>query len=116
MKKNIMKEWVSALRSGEYKQGVNALRVNDKFCCLGVLCNLHAQSHPKIAKKQLDPEYYLGEDKILPESVKDWAGMKSTDGCFYSDDGPTDTLVELNDDGATFDEIANIIEKHYKAL
>jgi hypothetical protein len=115
MKKKIMKEWVAALRSGEYKQGVEALRVNDKFCCLGVLCNLHAQTHPKIAKKQLDPESYLEEDGILPKSVMDWAGMKSAEGCFYSDDGPN-TLIELNDDGATFDVLSNVIEKHYKAL
>ena len=40
MKKNIMKRWVSALRSGEFKQGKGALEAKGKHCCLGVLCEL----------------------------------------------------------------------------
>lgn len=36
--------WVKALRSGEYKQGYGYLHYKrggkDKFCCLGVLCDL----------------------------------------------------------------------------
>lgn len=33
-------KWVTALRSGEYTQGRGGLRINDTFCCLGVLCDL----------------------------------------------------------------------------
>lgn len=36
----IMREWVRRLRSGGYRQGRNRLRLNDEFCCLGVLCDL----------------------------------------------------------------------------
>lgn len=41
---DIQQKWIDALRSGEYKQGVGALRSSDgKFlCCLGVLCNIVA--------------------------------------------------------------------------
>jgi hypothetical protein len=60
MKPEIKKMWLEALRSGQYKQGGGALRPHggNEFCCLGVLCNLHAQTHPKIAAQQKDPEVY----------------------------------------------------------
>jgi fatty acid-binding protein DegV len=37
MDKDIKAKWLEALRSGRYRQGEGALRVDDKFCCLGVL-------------------------------------------------------------------------------
>lgn len=46
MKPEVKNLWISALRSGEYQQGVGALRQKadpeqpDRFCCLGVLCDL----------------------------------------------------------------------------
>ena len=46
-KKNIVQEWIDALRSGKYKQGSHALRIPskvkgepDSYCCLGVLCDI----------------------------------------------------------------------------
>jgi hypothetical protein len=42
----LIREWITKLRSGEYKQGRTALRVHDPytnectFCCLGVLQNI----------------------------------------------------------------------------
>ena len=41
MKKSVKKLWLTALRSGEYRQGHDVLRANGKFCCLGVLCDLY---------------------------------------------------------------------------
>lgn len=40
MNKKIKKLWLKALRSGEYKQGKLALRIKNKYCCLGVLCDI----------------------------------------------------------------------------
>ena len=34
------KKWVAALRSGKYEQAKGWLREGDKFCCLGVACDL----------------------------------------------------------------------------
>ena len=34
------REWVAALRSGKYKQGKGALSTEDRFCCLGVACEI----------------------------------------------------------------------------
>lgn len=120
MKKKIADQWVAALRSGDYKQGKNRLRnVRDEFCCLGVLCNLHAQAHPEIAARQKDPKYYMGETGVLSGEVAVWAGMKSSEGRFYSKKLLTpacDSLTGANDSGVKFPDIADFIEKNYKHL
>lgn len=40
MNQEIKEKWVKALRSGKYKQGGGFLRKGDRFCCLGVLCDV----------------------------------------------------------------------------
>lgn len=40
MDAKLKEDWVKALRSGEYKQGIGKLRERDEFCCLGVLCQV----------------------------------------------------------------------------
>lgn len=35
-----VRKWIRALRSGKYAQGTSYLRRADKFCCLGVACDL----------------------------------------------------------------------------
>lgn len=80
MNSEIKKLWVAALRSGDYKQGKLRLRNPYKggqtsFCCLGVLCNLHAIAHPEIAKEEKDEWTYMGEGGVLPAAVSAWAGL-----------------------------------------
>lgn len=119
-----MEKWVKILESGQMKQGTGQLRDEDnQFCCLGVLCNLHAQAHPELAKDEIDQITYLGEVFYLPAEVMDWAGMlthngKLPEGAYSSDD---DTLVDcnlgqINDNGEDFKTIAKIIRKNYKIL
>ena len=36
----LARRWVAALRSGKYRQGQGGLRTGDRYCCLGVLCDL----------------------------------------------------------------------------
>lgn len=120
MKKKIAERWVEALRSGKYKQGKHALRSGDKFCCLGVLCNLHAEDHPKIAAKEDDPTEYLGDSSLLANPVRQWAGMLTEDGsldesiriCQLS----FGSLAQANDNGVAFTQIADWIEENYKKL
>ena len=40
MKPEIKQKWVTALRSGNYKQGYFKLKTNDCFCVIGVLCDI----------------------------------------------------------------------------
>lgn len=117
MNKKIKAEWVAALRSGEYKQGRGHLRdVEDNFCCLGVLCNLHAQHHPDIAKTHFNKSFYMNEGTTLPLAVLQWAGLDSSDpivdGHFLStwNDGLNTSLRHV--DPLNFEQIADLIEKN----
>ncbi len=114
MNKEIKAKWVAALRSGEYTQGKDRLRTNKNgktsFCCLGVLCNLHAQAHPEIAAKQTNPHKYLYHAEVLPNSVRAWAGLSNERGSVVKIDDSDGSLAYHNDTGATFAEIADAIE------
>ncbi len=117
MNRAIKKKWVAALRSGEYTQGKGKLRINRDggetlFCCLGVLCNIHAQEHPKIAATQTDPTTYLLAYDVLPVVVRDWAGLVRCGGDKILIAGEYHSLSHHNDDGCTFTQIADAIEKH----
>jgi hypothetical protein len=113
MKRSIARKWAKALESGEYKQGKGRLRDGDKFCCLAVLCNLHAQEHSEIAAVQKYKSVYLGEKAVLPLEVQVWAGMTSNDGYITYDS----SLIAMNDrEDKSFAEIAKVIRKEYKKL
>lgn len=131
MKKNIMKKWVKALRSGKYKQGKNFLKqFNSKkqprHCCLGVLCELYNEEMKKNHKKSLVVDttrsgsfgtvcFFGTNDSTLPKVVRDWSGVRDHTGVFGIDvDGSC--LANLNDDGKTFKTISNIIEKNWENL
>lgn len=116
MKKKILKRWIAALRSGHYEKGQGQLRdENNKFCVYGVLCNLHAQDHPKIAAKQENIDSYLDAHYTTPSIVDRWAGIP--DGGVLVTDPKTGTKIELaclNDSyDFSFKKIANIMEKEF---
>lgn len=117
MNKEIAMQWVAALRSGEYKQGVGQLRTVEPaaFCCLGVLCNLHAQAHPEIAAKQNDPTVYMTQAAYLPYEVRDWAGLLTENPRVPALSGAV-PLSQLNDADCSFKEIADLIEKHWSVM
>lgn len=114
MKRSIARKWAAALDSGEYTQCKGKLRKGDTFCCLGVLCNLHAQAHPEFALEQISKASYAGSNSTLPEVVIEWAGLY--------DENPyvnkyNEGLAGLNDThGKTFPDLAKIIRKHWKEL
>ena len=102
MNPRIKQLWVTALRSGQYRQGRGILRSTDgAHCCLGVLCDLHAKETGTLWYYD-----YLGAFKWLPRQVADWAGLSSPDPDILGS-----TLSRMNDSGATFREIADIIER-----
>lgn len=115
MNKRIKKLWVDALRSGEYRQARGQLRSKQNgFCCLGVLCNIHAQEHPEIAAKQMSSNY-MGQNAILPIAVREWAGLKTSDPLvkYSNKHGEKRTnLADLNDNKRfNFEKIADAIDK-----
>ena len=134
MRKEVMKKWVKALRSGKFKQGQGTLKqYNSKgkaqHCCLGVLCELYNENMKKNHKKTLpekicDNDYsfqygyttFNGVADSLPERVRDWSGISTSFGKFYGESTLPAPLSDLNDDGRKFNTIANIIEKHWENL
>lgn len=113
MKRSIARKWSKALESGEYKQGTGQLRKGDKFCALGVLCNLHAQEHPEIATKERVKSRYLGAVTELPLDVMLWAGMISCNGYISSGN----SVVGMNDGlEMSFKEIAKVVRKEWAEL
>lgn len=117
-----MKKWVTALRSGKYKQGKEYLCDDGKYCCLGVLCDIYNKERVKSKKRSIieedkDANYirFDGQWEVLPESVMEWAGMESATGALSLRDIDT-SLAEMNDNGKKFSTLANTIEKHYEQL
>ena len=95
MNAELKSKWVSALRSGRFKQGKRYLRNGDKYCCLGVLCSL------------------VRPDETPDSPVGTWGGYQGLPGT----DVPIGlkpyvarALATMNDEGASFEEIANCIE------
>ena len=111
MKPQIKKLWVAALRSGEYTQGIGRLRTDDnKFCCLGVLCAIHAESTPSF-KVRPDPLGHLLNRSAIPLDVTKWSGVNFSYGDHVVIDGTSRCLSDHNDcAGATFLQLADAIE------
>ncbi len=109
MNKKIKAQWVAALKSGKYKQGKNKLRTRvGSFCCLGVLCNLHAQAHPEIAAHQTKIKTYMGATDTLPNEVVKWAGLEKNNPLIGENSATTCNDVF----GYNFTKIANLINDH----
>ena len=137
MKGEVVEKWVSALRNGKFNQTSHVLNrieendgtVQESFCCLGVLCKLYEEETGElnheidlvktVGKKQCMARKYDGEAHLLPPAVLQWAGMNDCLGDLS--EAPVELLdrikntyvsrlVELNDTGATFEELADIIE------
>ena len=120
--------WVKALRGGEYKQtSLGALRDDTGHCCLGVGCDLYIKHEGEGSWEVRDEgEPYIfkvgGEasNSFLPEKVRLWLGLKSTDGSWAgahergaakpAEWGHNATLAGLNDFHHTFASIADRIE------
>lgn len=96
MKPEIKEMWVKALRSGEYEQGTHQLVGDNKYCCLGVLCDIARKCGIVEIREATDnmgithlfygtPEEYNIPHKsnvdigpkyeVLPKSVMEWSGL-----------------------------------------
>jgi len=80
MKESIRDLWADALESGEYEQGVGSMLKYDRYCCLGVLCDLHRKAHD-VDEWEPDEDYkslsYLEARNHLPTAVVEWCGLTS---------------------------------------
>ncbi|WP_086846945.1 hypothetical protein [Amycolatopsis kentuckyensis] len=110
MNPGIKRRWVEALRSGDYRQGTGQLSRDDKFCCLGVLCDVAVKSGVTVSTKTDDRSTgYDNSFVFLPPRVQEWAGLPENDPNIAV---ANTWLSSLNDDGASFAEIADLIDEH----
>lgn len=127
-------KWVNALRSGEYKQGKEALFDGEGYCCLGVadrVCfgaefqrepdssawwddkhNVGTLDDARTKALHLDMEIGEKEEAIITEYLERNKIPHSRHGDFdyMVGDSRQNVLISLNDGGCTFEQIADIIE------
>jgi hypothetical protein len=108
----LFNKWIAALRSGEYSQDRGALRTDDGFCCLGVLCDVMGAEW----EYSREDGYFANlpdmepSDSYLPGPI--FPGLGST-GVIEGVGDEYDVDVALaNDEGKSFETIANILEQH----
>jgi hypothetical protein len=122
-------EWLEALRSGKYQQGREYLHKvdsnnNNYYCCLGVACVIS----DRVIAQTSEPSFrgnmivaYDHQTDTLPSKVKLELGLSTNLGEFIQNEdtiaitklgvrGVETSLAALNDNGATFEQIAQIIE------
>lgn len=107
------RQWIAALRSGQYQQGQMRLRNSDGFCCLGVLCDLEVKLGGGTWEMRTAIDgfsswvfnssngFEVDAHTYLPASLKD---------CIYLPRDSEGTLAGMNDEGRTFAQIADYIE------
>jgi hypothetical protein len=133
-KKEARAELVQRLRSGQYEQGIGALRdTKDKFCCLGVACQVYQDLTGKgewtggeICKRDVykfvvdDSEGITG----MPGRVAAYFGFTALNGGYQRVPLGNDKVVPVytqwlahdNDHGQSFSQIADTIESEPEGL
>jgi hypothetical protein len=105
--KELRAKWCEALRSGEYEQAKGRLRRGGGYCCLGVACD--------IAQKLVGMEWcevpggiqFGGSLHTWPQKVED---------AFGGTGHASLVLSMMNDDGTSFNAIADAIEQRADEL
>ena len=128
---DVKNQWVDALRSGRYEQGVGGLRTQtddgDRYCCLGVLCDILPEVVWEAPSEASGDRRYTAvyvettdDPDDLPERARH-AGYLPYDlanalGLSVENTraGQTQTnLASLNDTGASFAHIADVMEETF---
>jgi hypothetical protein len=121
MKKDKAMQLVKTLRSGTYQQ--NYLRLvdeNDCFCVMGVVCN---ESKADLEWEQRFNIWYIGNEFFqLPKKIQKEYGFHSPAGSRVDGNELViggqgyESLMDANDNGVSFEDLADYIEKNYKYL
>ena len=129
MNKELKDKWIAALRSGKYKQAKKRLRTGeDSFCCLGVLCDVVQPASWHRGGNAGVVSFGFGEMGLattaLPDPLAKKMGMGSA-GHFrvaslpeelqdrvrqFVGETTASSLAMLNDSGARFELIADVIQ------
>lgn len=100
---NVVRLWVNNLRAGLYRQATGRLRSNEnEFCCLGVLCDLVEPGNWDRATGNRHVWSHRSSNSMPSRNVADYIGL---------DNDLFRTLSNKNDNGESFNEIADYIEE-----
>ncbi len=101
----VKRQWVAALRSGDYEQTDGFLySEGEGFCCMGVLC--HARGHSLSALDKVGMPEGVGSDMtgFFDKIARTDSSQKTTLG---------DMFADFNDsEGYSFAQIATFIEEN----
>lgn len=102
-------KWIEALRSDKYKQGRRKLynSLDDTYCCLGVLprvMGLHPRDCELVVLALLNHKTARAAGLPCVKGDQEWDQI--------SDRNVQKRLANMNDNGYSFAEIADWIEKH----
>lgn len=128
----VMQEWVRRLRSGDYGQGRGRLRRGDRFCCLGVLCEIafergvvdrgmcneplsYLLDNGTVGVQGTGAYTYNGASTMPGGEVYAWAGIPEghTNNVGAAEPVTAYSLAHRNDAGLPFDRIADVIESEW---
>ena len=134
--------WIAALRSGDYKQGENALRMPDSddknascFCCLGVACDLIEKdgggswiAEPQYQGSMIisgyefhlrgSPRYNDRSDTLHRSVAKKLKLNRKYKERIWGGESESfqDALIDMNDGHFSFKEIADFIEENIRPM
>lgn len=105
LNKKLKHKWLKALRSGKYEQGQGFLERDNKFCCLGVLCDIMKLQR---IEKGISKTTFC---------YKETASTSALPGAFAEEIGMSHSMQEklwtMNDtEGKSFKEIAKYISRN----
>lgn len=120
MEPELKSKWVAALRSGEYRQGKDALHKDGAYCCIGVLCkvagaDMSGQEHDIINRDEdgewasrANPTAWFDEGLFTEDEE-----LGSLGAHFGIGSKVEGMLIDMNDSkGRSFHEIADWIVAH----
>ena len=113
------KLWVDELEN--FKQAKGHLRDGDRFCCLGVACELYRRETGKGEWGIVGGLRYFSLDvnehtnTYLPDVVMGWLGLTKNSG-YFNGTGGIGSLAQMNDGGSSFEEIAAKIREEPEGL
>jgi len=121
MDQKIKKIWIKALKSGEFKQCRGYLANDGKYCALGVLSILALLEGVCTYNEGEGIGKFDNRKFSLSFNIMKWAGIAQEDEKYLDPEEHEvkirykkgfSTILDLNDQGASFKEIARIINEN----
>ena len=88
-------KWITALKSGKYRQATKMLRSPRGYCCLGVLCEVMEVPYDKISCTYVFNEEEVHSERLPADLISESMEV---------------VLMRVNDAGGSFEQIAELIE------